>query len=79
MLESTLLINSFQFLVFIFSFITTSFFGNKKNDPILKGKSTVIDENNTLINKAVFSTCNIDKKKCRGWELNSDVFNHNKN
>ncbi len=55
-----------------------NFFGNKKNDPILKGKSTVIDENNTLINKAVFSTCNIDKKKCRGWELNSDVFNHNK-
>ena len=35
--ESILLNNSFQFLVFIFSFITTSFFGNKKNK-FLKSK-----------------------------------------
>ena len=28
--------------------------------------------------KAVFSTCNIKNKKCRGWELNSNEFTHNK-
>ena len=28
--------------------------------------------------KAVFSTCNIENKKCRGWELNTDEFNHDK-
>ena len=28
--------------------------------------------------KAVFSTCNINKKKCRGWELSTKEFNHDK-
>ena len=55
-----------------------SFFGNEKNDPILKGKSTTSDDKKTIINKAVFSTCNIKNKKCRGWEVQSDEFKHNK-
>ena len=55
-----------------------SYFGNEKNDPILKGRSAVSDEKNTKIYKAVFSTCNIENKKCRGWELNSELFNHDK-
>ena len=55
-----------------------SFFGNEKNDPKLKGKSTTSDDNETIINKAVFSTCNIENKKCRGWEIQSDEFIHNK-
>ena len=54
------------------------FFGNENNDPILKGKSTTSNEENTTIHKAVFSTCNIENKKCRGWELQSDEFIHNK-
>ena len=28
--------------------------------------------------KAVFSTCNINNKKCRGWELSTDEFKHDK-
>tara|TARA_Y100001970_G_scaffold176114_1_gene214682 strand:- start:15758 stop:18175 length:2418 start_codon:yes stop_codon:yes gene_type:complete len=55
-----------------------SFFGNKKNDPLLKGKSTISNNEKTIIHKAVFSTCNTEKKKCRGWELQSDEFIHNK-
>ncbi len=55
-----------------------SFFGNNKNDPLLKGKSATSNNEKTTIHKAVFSTCNIDNKKCRGWELQSEEFSHNK-
>ena len=54
------------------------FFGNIKNDPLLKGKATTANNDKTIIHKAVFSTCNTDKKNCRGWELQSDKFIHNK-
>ena len=56
----------------------SDFFGNKDNDPILKGKSTISDDKKITIHKAVFSTCNTDKKNCRGWEIQSEQFKHNK-
>ena len=46
-----------------------SFFGNEQNDPLLRGKSVVSNEQSTKIYKTVFSTCNIQNKKCRGWEM----------
>ena len=55
-----------------------NFFGIEKNDPILKGKSTTSNNNQTKIYKTVFSTCNIENKNCRGWELQSEEFTHNK-
>ena len=55
-----------------------SYFGNEKNDPILKGKSTTSDNDKTRIYKAVFSTCSMENKKCRGWELQSETFTHDK-
>ncbi len=55
-----------------------SFFGDPNNDPQLKGKSTISNDQETIINKAVFSTCNITNRKCRGWELQSNEFKHNK-
>ena len=55
-----------------------SFFGNKKNDPKLKGKSVISNNEKTRIYKTVFSTCNIENKSCRGWELQSHIFTHNK-
>ena len=58
-------------------FINT-FFGNKDNDPSLKGKSILSNDESTKVYKTVFSTCNIENKKCRGWELQSEVFNHDK-
>ncbi len=58
-------------------FIDT-FFGNEDNDPKLKGSSILSDDNNTKIYKTVFSTCNTENKNCRGWELQSEVFTHDK-
>ena len=55
-----------------------SFFGNENNDPRLKGSSIFSNDKNTKIYKTVFSTCNIDNKNCRGWELQSEVFTHDK-
>ena len=55
-----------------------SFFGNKNNDPVLKGKSVTSNNERTKIYKTVFSTCNIENKKCRGWEMQSEIFTHDK-
>ena len=55
-----------------------SYFGNKKNDPVLKGRSVYSNDEKLKIYKAVFSTCNTEKKDCRGWELNTNEFNHDK-
>ncbi len=55
-----------------------SFFGNIDNDPLLKGSSILSNDKNTKIYKTVFSTCSIENKSCRGWELQSEVFTHNK-
>ena len=55
-----------------------SYFGNKKNDPILKGRSAYSNDDELKVYKAVFSTCNIQEKKCRGWELSTEEFSHDK-
>ncbi len=55
-----------------------SFFGNKNNDPVLKGRSVVSNNEKTKIYKTVFSTCSIENKKCRGWEVQSQIFTHDK-
>ena len=55
-----------------------SFFGNEKNDPLLRGKSVISNGDSTKIYKTVFSTCNKKDKSCRAWELQSEIFTHNK-
>ena len=55
-----------------------SFFGDEENDPLLKGKGAISNNDFTKIYKTVFSTCNMENKKCRGWELQSEEFNHEK-
>ena len=55
-----------------------SFFGNINNNPELKGRSSYSNDQELKVYKAVFSTCNIENKKCRGWELSADEFNHDK-
>jgi len=55
-----------------------SYFGNINNNPELKGRSAYSNENELKLYKAVFSTCNIENKKCRGWGLSSEEFNHDK-
>ena len=56
-----------------------SYFGNPENDPILKGKAAISDNNKTKIYKAVFTTCNTENKKCPDWEIQSEEFTHDKN
>ena len=55
-----------------------TYFGNEKNDPLLKGRSSYSNEKELKVYKAVFSTCNIENKKCRGWEVIADEFRHDK-
>ena len=55
-----------------------SYFGNKKNDPVLKGRSSFSNDDELKVYKGVFSTCNIKNKECRGWELNTEEFKHDK-
>ena len=55
-----------------------SYFGDPNNDPILKGRGAISDENKTKIYKAAFTTCNTENKKCPGWELQSEEFVHDK-
>ena len=55
-----------------------SYFGNIENEPRLKGRSAYDNESELKVFKGVFSTCNIQGKKCRGWELNTDEFKHDK-
>ncbi len=55
-----------------------SFFGNEENDPLLKGKSIISNNDETKIYKTIFSTCNKQNKSCRGWEVQSQIFTHDK-
>ena len=55
-----------------------SYFGNTDNDPVLKGRTSYSNEKELKVYKAVFSTCDTENKSCRGWELNSDEFKHDK-
>ena len=55
-----------------------SYFGNPNNQPVLKGKGSTSDDSKTKIYKAVFTTCNIENKKCPGWEIQTEEFVHDK-
>lgn len=55
-----------------------SYFGNSKNDPILKGRSAVSNDKETKIYKTVFSTCNTENKSCPGWQIETEEFKHDK-
>ena len=55
-----------------------NYFGNPNNDPILKGRSAISNDEQTKIFKTVFSTCNTKNKKCPGWEIETEEFTHDK-
>ena len=54
------------------------YFGVPNNDPILKGRSAISNNNETKIYKTVFSTCNTKNKNCPGWEIETEEFTHDK-
>ena len=55
-----------------------NYFGVPNNDPILKGRSAISNDDQTKIYKTVFSTCNITNKNCPGWEIETEEFTHDK-
>ena len=55
-----------------------SYFGNSDNRPLMKGRSGTNNSKDLKVYRGVFSTCNSENKKCRGWELNTEEFNHDK-
>ena len=55
-----------------------NFFGIPNNDPILKGRSAISNNEQTKIYKTVFSTCNTINKSCPGWEIETEEFTHDK-
>ena len=55
-----------------------NYFGDSKNDPILKGRSALSNDKETKIYKTVFTTCNTENKSCPGWEIETDEFIHDK-
>ena len=52
-------------------------FNNTKNDPRLKGVSSKGDENYTLINKGVFTSCK-KNDNCPPWAIQSKTIKHDK-
>ncbi len=55
-----------------------NYFGIPNNDPILKGRSAISNNEKTKIYKTVFSTCNTTNKSCPGWEIETEEFIHDK-
>ena len=55
-----------------------SLFGNKKNEPRLKGKSLISNENESIIYKGSFTTCKKNKDKCPPWTILAEEVKHNK-
>ena len=51
---------------------------DKENEPRLKGKSIIKDDNLTVINKSVFTTCKIREDKCPPWHFTAEKIIHNK-
>ena len=51
---------------------------DKENEPRLKSKSIVKDDNFTILNKSVFTTCKIRKDKCPPWHFTAKKIIHDK-
>ena len=52
-------------------------FGNKKNNPRLKGVSSRKDSNITTVKKGIFTSCN-KNNDCPPWQIKAQEINHDK-
>ena len=50
---------------------------NSENEPRLKGKSLIYDENNTTVQKGTFTFCK-KREKCPPWEMSAKEIRHDK-
>ena len=58
-------------------FFKTSF-GNKDNDPRLRGNYFFSNNNQSLIKKGVFTTCKKNRDKCPPWQFKAHEIKHDK-
>ena len=50
---------------------------NSENEPRLKGRSLIYDENNTTVQKGAFTFCK-KREKCPPWEMSAEEIRHDK-
>ena len=50
---------------------------NSENEPRLKGRSLIYDENNTTVQKGTFTFCK-KREKCPPWEMSAEEIRHDK-
>ena len=55
-----------------------SILGNNENQPRLSGRSIEIENDISIINKGVFTTCKKRKDKCPPWVMSAEEVNHDK-
>ena len=55
-----------------------SIFGNKKNEPRLKGRSISANSKESSVYKGVFTTCRKNNNKCPPWAIYAGEVKHNK-
>ena len=56
-----------------------SLFGNKNNEPRLKGNAVISNKDETNIYKAVFTTCKkIKGEKCPSWSISAEEVKHDR-
>ena len=53
-------------------------FGNKDNDPRLRGNYLLSDNNQSIIKKGVFTTCKKNSDKCPPWKFRAQEIKHDK-
>ncbi len=53
-------------------------FGNKENDPRLKGNYFYSSDNQSFIKKGVFTTCKKRQDKCPPWQFKAEEIKHDK-
>ena len=53
-------------------------FGNKNQDPRLKGTSVSVNNDFTIVKNGVFTTCKKNDKKCPPWVMQAEEVKHNK-
>ena len=60
-------------------FFDKSILGNVENDPRIFGNSVINNENQTIVNKGVFTSCKLNKEeKCPPWEMRAEEIKHDK-
>ena len=53
-------------------------FGIEKNDPRIYGSSSYGDDDQTVINKGIFTSCEIKEGSCPAWSIKSKKITHDK-